>query len=85
VPDFSNISYPVAEVFSNGDFTIDIPEGTGGIVTRATIGEQILYEIGDPANYLLPDVACDFSHIQLEQLAENQVKVSGALGRSPGN
>lgn len=85
VPDFANMSYPVAEVSCDGNFIIDIPIGTGGIVTRATIGEQILYEIGDPANYLLPDVACDFSQVKLEQLGKDRVKVSGAVGRSPGN
>lgn len=84
VPDFSNMSYPIAEVSSNGDFIVTIPPTTGGMVTVATVAEQIVYEIGDPANYLLPDVACDWSHVQLEQVGENQVKVQGAKGRSPG-
>jgi hypothetical protein len=85
VPDFSDMSYPIAEVSAQGEFIVDIPPGTGGMVTTATVGEQILYEIGDPANYLLPDVACDFSHVQLEQVAKDRVKVSGAKGRAPGN
>lgn len=85
VPDFSDMSYPIAEVSEQGDFIVDIPPGTGGMVTTATVGEQILYEIGDPANYLLPDVACDFSHVQLQQIAKDRVKVSGAKGRAPGN
>ena len=84
VPDFSDMSYPIAEVNTDGSFIIDIPAGTGGMVTPATVGEQILYEIGDPANYLLPDVACDFSNVSLEQISENRVKVSGAKGRAPG-
>jgi len=84
VPDFSNMSYPIAEVSSNGDFIVSIPPTTGGMVSVATVAEQIVYEIGDPANYLLPDVACDWSHVQLEQVGENQVKVQGAKGRSPG-
>lgn len=84
VPDFSNMSYPIAEVSSNGDFIVSIPPSTGGMVSVATVAEQIVYEIGDPANYLLPDVACDWSHVQLEQVGENQVKVQGAKGRSPG-
>lgn len=85
VPDFSNMGYPVAAVSADGSFTIETPPGTGGLVCRAGVGEQILYEIGDPANYLLPDVACDFSHVRLEQLEGNKVRVSGASGRAPGN
>jgi len=84
VPDFSNMSYPIADVASDGSFIITIPPATGGLVTPGSVGEQILYEIGDPANYLLPDVACDFSNVQLEQVGENQLKVSGARGRAPG-
>lgn len=85
VPDFSDMSYPIAEVSSDGSFIVDIPKDTGGLVTVGSVGEQILYEIGDPANYLLPDVACDFSNVQLEQIAKDSLKVSGAKGRAPGN
>lgn len=84
VPDFSDMSYPIAEVSADGGFIIDIPPGTGGMVTPATVGEQILYEIGDPANYLLPDVACDFSNIKIEKIAKDRVQVTGAKGRAPG-
>ena len=85
VPDFSDMSYPIAEVSSDGSFIVDIPKDTGGLVTVGSVGEQILYEIGDPANYLLPDVACDFSNVLLEQIAKDRLKVSGAKGRAPGN
>lgn len=85
VPDFSNMSYPIVEVSENGNFVVSIPPETGGLVSPASVGEQVLYEIGDPANYLLPDVACNFSQVQLEPVGENQVKVSGATGRAPGN
>ena len=85
VPDFADISYPVAEVSADGSFVISIPEGTGGLATVGSVGEQVLYEIGDPANYLLPDVACDFSQVKLEQLGQDSVRVSGARGRAPGD
>jgi len=85
VPDFSTISYPVAEVSADGSFVISIPPGSGGLATVGSVGEQIVYEIGDPANYLLPDVACDFSHVQLHEVGTDQIRVSGARGRAPGN
>lgn len=84
VPDYADISYPFADVCEDGSFTVGIPPGTGGMVTRGTVGEQILYEIGDPANYLLPDVACDFTSVTLDQLGPDRVQVSGARGRAPG-
>ena len=84
VPDFSCMSYPIAEVAPDGTFIIDIVPGSGGMVSRATVGEQVLYEIGDPANYLLPDVACDFSGVTLDEVGANRVRVSGARGRAPG-
>lgn len=85
VPDFSTISYPVAEVSGDGSFVISITPGSGGLATVGSVGEQIVYEIGDPGNYLLPDVACDFSHVKLEEIDADQIQVSGALGRAPGN
>lgn len=85
VPDFADISYPIAEVSADGSFIIGIPRDSGGLATVGSVGEQILYEIGDPGNYLLPDVACDFSNVQLEQVGKDRVRVSGARGRAPGN
>ena len=85
VPDFSDMSYPIAAVSYDGSFVVEIPANTGGMVSVGTVAEQIVYEIGDPANYLLPDVSCDFSNVVLEQVAENKVRVSNARGRAPGN
>ncbi len=84
VPDFADMSYPIATVKGDGTFTITIPKGTGGIATRASVAEQIVYEIGDPANYLLPDVACDWTDILVTETALDTVRVEGAKGRAPG-
>lgn len=85
VPDFSTMSYPIAHVSASGAFEVGIVANTGGMVSEATVGEQVLYEIGDPANYLLPDVACDFSNIAIIQTAKDRVSVTGARGRAPSN
>lgn len=83
VPDWAHIGYPIAECNADGSFIIGKPPGTGGLVTPATIAEQIVYEIGDPQNYHLPDVICDFSEAQVQPLDDGRVRVTGAKGRSP--
>ncbi len=83
VPDWENIGYPVIDFEADGRFTVSKPEGTGGMVRVATVSEQTLYEIGDPANYLLPDVTCDFSGLRITQQGKDIVHVEGARGRAP--
>ncbi|MCG7521828.1 acyclic terpene utilization AtuA family protein [Ruegeria sp. Ofav3-42] len=81
--DIARIGYPIAEINADGSMVLTKPEGTTGCVSPASVCEQMLYEIGDPQAYVLPDVICDFSQAAIEQAAPDCVHVAGAKGRAP--
>lgn len=80
VPDLWDVGYPVVEAREDGTFTVTKHEGTGGLVSVDTVAEQLLYEMGNPEEYLTPDVTADFSSVQLSQEGPDRVAVSGIKG-----
>ena len=74
------IGYPIVDIDSNGDFSCTKSKNTTGIVNIGTVSEQMLYEIGDPQSYILPDVICDFSSVKITEEKENVVRITGAKG-----
>lgn len=81
IPDMANVGFPIVEAFPNGDFVITKHEGTGGRINIPSIKEQLLYEMGDPHEYITPDVVADFTTINLADDGEDRVKVFGIKGK----
>lgn len=77
----ADVGYPIAEIGQSGDIVITKAPGTGGSVTRRSVVEQLVYEIGDPSSYLTPDVVVDFTTVQVQQDGQDRVRVAGASGR----
>lgn len=83
VPDYAHIGYPIAVLDRDGGCVITKPDGTGGVVNRETVTEQLLYEIGDPARYHTPDVTLDFTGTTVEEIGPDRVRVAGTKGLRP--
>jgi hypothetical protein len=81
VPGLAEVGYPIAEVDADGGMIITKPAGTGGVVNRLTVTEQLLYEIHDPSAYLAPDVVLDLSAVEVAETAKDRVRVTGARGK----
>lgn len=82
-PFWSDMGFPVADCAADGTFELGLADGCLGLVTRESVSEQIVYEVGDPARYMLPDVCCDWSQLSVAQSGGNRVRVSGARGAAP--
>ncbi len=80
--ELNDVGYPIVELSDDGGTVITKPAGSGGAVSRRTVVEQLVYEIGDPRHYLTPDVDCDFTTVEVAEQGRDRVAVSGASGRA---
>lgn len=83
VPRNDDVGFPIVHFHASGEFDVTKVRGTGGRVSKASVSEQIVYEIGDPHHYILPDVICDFGQVTVEEISSDVVRVRGAKGLPP--
>ncbi|MFW5904632.1 MAG: acyclic terpene utilization AtuA family protein [bacterium] len=80
LPDMENVGFPIIEAAEDGTFTVTKHPGTGGRVSRPAVTEQVLYEMGDPSEYITPDVVADLTDLELSEESPDRVRVTGARG-----
>lgn len=83
VPGMDELGFPIGEIRADGDLVITKAENTGGLVNRATVIEQMLYEVHDPGAYLTPDVTLDITGVRLEEIGKDRIRIAGAHGTPP--
>lgn len=83
IPDLADVGYPIVEAQADGSFHITKHPGTGGRISRHTVIEQLVYEMGNPHEYITPDVIADFTSIKIEDAGPDRVKVFGITGKPP--
>jgi hypothetical protein len=81
VPNMADIGYPIIEAHRDGSFVVTKHGGTGGLVNRAVVTEQILYELGNPVDYITPDVVADFTTMHIDDVGDNRVRVHSVKGK----
>ncbi len=81
VPNLAHLGFPIAEIEEDGSAIVTKVEGSGGLLTKATCTEQLLYEIEDPRTYLTPDVTADFSEVSFTEIGRDRVRVCGGRGK----
>jgi hypothetical protein len=81
IPDLANVGYPIVDARPDGTFDIVKHPGTGGRISVAGVTEQLVYEMGDPRDYITPDGVADFTSIRLAQAGKDRVRVSGIRGK----
>jgi hypothetical protein len=81
VPDMAHLGFPFADVDADGNAVLSKVSGTGGLISRMTATEQLLYEVTDPTAYLTPDVSADFSGVSIDETAPDTIAVTGGKGR----